>query len=68
MAEPDRTIVVHADTIDDIARRLDRLSVSRHDPHAFFEERSELVDALRKEAGKMRCSRQKRVPLDSGTR
>lgn len=54
MAEPNRTIAFHADTIDEIARRLDRLSVSRRDPHAFFEERSELVDALRQAAKELR--------------
>ena len=48
MAEPDPR--AHAERIEDIARRLDRLTISRRDPDAFFEERSELVEALRREA------------------
>jgi hypothetical protein len=40
-----------------IAARLSRLSISRKDPHAFFEERSELVFELRRIAqGGAYCS------------
>ncbi|MBB3937688.1 hypothetical protein [Aureimonas phyllosphaerae] len=59
MAEPTAPFRRQADTLDDLARRVDRLSVSRHDPEAFFEERSEIVAALRKEAGKLRTSDRK---------
>jgi hypothetical protein len=41
---PSRT---EANELQDIASRLSRLTISRKDPHAFFEERSELVFALR---------------------
>jgi hypothetical protein len=36
------------DELLDIAARLSRLSISRKDPHAFFEQRSELVFELRR--------------------
>jgi hypothetical protein len=37
-----------ANELHGIARRLSRLSVSRSDPHAFFEQRSELAFELRR--------------------
>ncbi|WAJ26868.1 hypothetical protein [Antarcticirhabdus aurantiaca] len=40
------------DRIERLARRVERLSVSRHDPEAFFEERSEIVAELRREASR----------------
>lgn len=57
-----------ADRIEDIASRLDRLSVCRRDPERFFEERSELAHLLRKEAGKLRSGRRSTLPVDTGKR
>jgi hypothetical protein len=47
---------MNAAEILDIARRLDRLSPSRTDPHAFFEERSELAGTLKRWAADLRAS------------
>ena len=57
-----------ADAIEEIASRLDRLSVSRHDPERFFEERSELAHLLRKEAWKLRGVRRSPPHIDTGKR
>jgi hypothetical protein len=35
------------DVLDDLAERIERLSISRHDPHKFFEDRDELAKELR---------------------
>lgn len=39
--------------IEGLARRVERLSVSHRDPEAFFEERAEIVHALRREAARL---------------
>jgi hypothetical protein len=44
--------VYEANELQAIASRLSRLTISRKDPHAFFEERSELVFALREIAAR----------------
>lgn len=36
------------DRLDDLACRVDRLTVHRHHPERFFEERSDIVDELRR--------------------
>ncbi|WP_062223148.1 hypothetical protein [Aureimonas sp. D3] len=43
---------VSPEMLHEMARRVERLTVSRRDPEAFFVERSEIADALRKEAWK----------------
>ncbi len=42
-----------SETLHEMARRVERLTISRRDPEAFFVERSEIADALRKEAWKV---------------
>jgi hypothetical protein len=37
-----------AETLTALAARVERLTVSRKDPAAFFEERSEIADALKR--------------------
>ncbi|MCX5496451.1 hypothetical protein OSH11_17220 [Kaistia dalseonensis] len=43
-----------AQKVDDIEARLNRLTVSRHDPERFFVQRSELADDLRRLAVSLR--------------
>lgn len=57
-----------AETLDDIARRIERLTISRRDPDRFFEERSEIAELVRKEAWKRRVSRPPKRAVDSGKR
>ncbi len=40
------------DRIEVLASRVERLSLSHRDPEAFFEERSEIAHALRREAAR----------------
>lgn len=68
MAKASESRAEPAAAIEAIASRLDRLSISRIDPEAFFEERSELAHLLRKEAGKLRLQERRSVPLDTGKR
>ncbi len=42
-----------AERIDDLARRVERLIVSHREPEYFFEERSEIVDGLRRIASEV---------------
>ena len=51
---PPKGVVGCHDHLSLIADRLERLSVSRHDPEQFFVERSELVHELRAIAGRWR--------------
>lgn len=57
-----------AERIDDLARRVGRLSPSRHDPERFFVERSEIEDELRRAARRIDRQRSRNGVLDTGNR
>jgi hypothetical protein len=51
---------VDADDLTELARRVERLTVSRTNPEAFFEERSEIAYELRRLVATMGCAGAKR--------
>ncbi len=48
--------------LHELARRVERLSPSRRDPHSFFEERAEIAHALRQLARNDPPMRETRAP------
>jgi hypothetical protein len=56
-AMPPMPCLAAADALRDLARRLDRLSPDRRDPHAYFEAKSDLVGELRRLAADLTPSR-----------
>lgn len=44
-----------ADAFERLADQVDRLSVNRHDPERFFEDRSEIVYRMREETRRLRA-------------
>lgn len=46
-----------ADIVEKLADQVERLTVDRHDPERFFEDRSEIVFRLREEARRLRRTR-----------
>lgn len=52
MAKPLIPAGASPEALHEIACRVERLTISRRDPEAFFVERSEIANALRKEAWK----------------
>jgi len=56
-----------ADLIEDLARRVGRLSPSHRDPHRFHEERSEIENDLRRLEREVRCGKPSKARFTAGT-
>lgn len=56
-----------ADLIEDLARRVGRLSPSHRDPHRFHEERSEIENDLRRLERAVRCGKPASPRFTAGT-